>query len=48
MLTGDEELRAAVNGMAVGFPIGGTCRSEEKVWGSIAWWAAAGVLGAAL
>jgi hypothetical protein len=32
MLTGDEELRAAVNGAAVGFPIGGACRSEERVW----------------
>jgi hypothetical protein len=32
MLTGDEELRAAVNGAAVGFPIGGACRTEERVW----------------
>jgi hypothetical protein len=37
MLTGDEELRAAVNSEAAGFPSGGACRSEERVW-ELDWW----------
>jgi hypothetical protein len=49
LFIGDKELWAADNGVVARFPGGGTCRSDETVWG-LDWWggAAAGVLGSAL